>query len=122
MKLNHDCVRDTMLYLENNLELNERTESYFIASKLNSFEIDDVIYSIRKLVEADYISANPISTIDGPSYIISALTWQGHQFLDNVREPDVWSKAKSKASVVGQVSIPILSQVASSVITKALGL
>lgn len=122
MKLNEDCVRETMLYLEDSLGLNERIESYSIASKLNSFKIDDVIYSIRKLVEADYISANPISTINGPSYIIKGLTWQGHQFLDNIREPDIWDKAKSKASVVGKVSIPILSQIASSVITKTLGL
>ncbi len=48
MKLNHDCVRDVMLYLEDNLELDDSIESYGLANILKDYAPDEVVYSISK--------------------------------------------------------------------------
>ena len=123
MKLNHDCVRDFMLYLEDNLELDDSIESYGLANILKDYAPDEVVYSISKLVEAGYISGISVKTLaSGPSYIITTITWSGHKFIDNVRTPQVWTETKQLTSKFGAVSIDIISQVAASVISKALGI
>lgn len=123
MKLNHDCVRDVMLYLEDNLKLDSNIESYGLAKVLKDYTPDDVVYSISKLVEIGYISGMPIKSLaNGSSYIITSITWSGHKFIDNVKTPQVWAETKQMTSKFGAVSIDILSQVAASVITKALGI
>jgi len=61
-----------------------------------------------------------------PSVRISSITYQGHQFLDNIRDDNVYTKTKSILSTFKSVSIEIFSETASKVITslisKQLGL
>ena len=68
MKLNPDCIRDVLLYLEENLTYNHERQGSIehntikiqkIAENLHSqkgYEIDDVNYSVEKLIEIRYIS------------------------------------------------------------------
>ena len=48
MKLNYDCIRDVLLYLEENLELNNSIYSEHI--NLN-YSPEDIQYSVLKLEE-----------------------------------------------------------------------
>lgn len=123
MRLNNDCIREVMLYLENNLELDGNLDSTKLPQAIPNYSADDIIYSVSMLVDAEYLSVTPIKAFGmGPMYIIQSITWTGHEFLDNVRELQVWKETKQITSNVGNVSLNILSQVASSVITKALGI
>ena len=45
---------------------------------------------------------------------IVGLTWNGHQFLDNVRNDTVWNAVKEKAKQYGQFSIKTLASAAGS--------
>ena len=51
-----------------------------------------------------------------------SLSFDGHSFLDNIRDNQVWSKSKKILSAFKSVSIEIISQVATNVINKKLGL
>ncbi|MEI3626493.1 DUF2513 domain-containing protein, partial [Lactococcus lactis] len=89
----------------------------------SKFSKEEIEYTIIRLEEAGFI----IATIDWvnarPFYVsVGSLTWKGHEFLDNVRDSKVWSETKEVASKVGSVSLSMLATIASSVITKSLGI
>ena len=44
--------------------------------------------------------------------MIRSLTWQGYDFLDSVRSPEVWQKTKDAAKKVGGVGFDILIEIA----------
>lgn len=118
MRLNPDCVRDILLFVEDNtdyekdcvtlnellseLPYNENTLSYHI-SKMDSAE----------LFEEVYYSGDGID-------LISSLSWLGHSYLDNIRDNSIWSKTKSALGKLSSVSLPILIQKAADIATMAL--
>ncbi len=130
MKLNHDCIRDLLLYLEDTLTLGNCLKISYAAedSFLPSHSIDDIRYTALKLTEAGYIDTKSINFIDSriPEIRILSITYQGHQFLDNIRDDGVWKETKKIASQVSSASIKILSdiaaQVISNIISKQMGL
>lgn len=40
------------------------------------------------------------------------ITWAGHEFLDEVRDPEIWSKTKEGAEKVGSWSVKLLGEIA----------
>jgi hypothetical protein len=40
------------------------------------------------------------------------LTWAGHEFLDSVRDPDIWRQTKEGAGKVGSWSMKLLGELA----------
>lgn len=119
MKLNHECVRDVMLYLEENLQ-----DMKIIYSKdinLENHEYSDIIYSLKKLADAGYIFITSI-TMENTT-VVSAITWNGHQFLDTIRDVNIWEQTKSKVSkALSSASIEMLSAVALNLIKSKLGI
>ncbi|RFA36197.1 hypothetical protein CAI16_05235 [Virgibacillus dokdonensis] len=125
MKLNQECVRSVLLELEEKLTLNdvltlhqfEKFETY------QKFGYDTFAYTLTKLIEAKYIKG---SVAHGSNQIIdiliTSITWEGHLFLDNIRDNAIWSKTKDAVKSLSSVSLPLLSNVATSVINKHLGL
>lgn len=122
MKLNHDCVRDVLLYLEDNLFLGKKIKFDFKTDiALNSkYSNDDLVYTSLKLLEADFINAKTYNSVQsyGPVVIeITSITYNGHLFLDNIRDNNVWNKAKNITKSLTSVSISLLSNIASTILT-----
>lgn len=115
MKLNHECIRDLLLYIEENLQYNDELEINKIS--LNNYSIEELLYTTEKLVEADYLVCYTIE-VDGEYSIllVHSMTYKGHQFLDTVRDNQVWLKTKKTLSFLKSVSIEITSETASKVI------
>lgn len=99
MKLNYECIRALLLYFEENLKVNSHGLSEGIKVKnidLNkefpSFPNEEIYYSIRKLVEANYIIArNP--KMSPRKMIIDEISLEGHEFIDASRNNSNWKKA-----------------------------
>ncbi|WJP97102.1 DUF2513 domain-containing protein [Macrococcus bovicus] len=125
MKLNHDLVREVLLEIEEMKQFGEPLYNHdFKESKVfNIYKRDDILYTLQKLHEAGFISWTP-NWASGKliTYAINDITWNGHQFLDDVRGDIVWEETKKHASKLGSVSIPVLQTVASSFINGTLGL
>lgn len=124
MKLNHECVRDIVIALES-LEINEiLTSSNFSEHEiLQKYDLDEVFYTVEKLDEAGFINVSIAKMSGGINFKAKSLTWYGHQFIDNIRDDTIWKKTKQKAGkVVSSVSLPVLSELASSVLKNSLGL
>lgn len=119
MKLDNNCVRDLLLYIEEETDL---SESICIESIPNlSYSADDLLYTAMKLQEAGYVNADVERTYDiengGYSITVFDLTWQGHKFLDNIRDNAVWKTTKGIVSKFSSVSLGIIESVAAQVIT-----
>ncbi|MED1303684.1 hypothetical protein BK704_28820 [[Bacillus thuringiensis] serovar konkukian] len=123
MKLNHDCVRDLLLTVEDTEHgVSLPLDDLFQEERLRPYSNNDVVYTVQRLKEAGYLNVVDANTYDGYEAFINHITWNGHQFLDNIRDKTVWEKTKEKASIVGSVSLPILSELAKTYIADMLGL
>ena len=116
MKLNHDCIREVMLYLEENLDIGDTIDVDEI--ELAEYNKNDVTYSVAKLYEAGYISGKITNSFTHSySGFVSGITWEGHKFLDTIRDNKVWSMTKNVLSKVSSASITFASTVASQILT-----
>lgn len=120
MKLNYDCVREVLLYIEENLQYGQILYSSDI--ELENYEYEDVQYTIDLLADSAYIKANKLQVLGPtlPSFHIYSLTMQGHELLDNIRDNSVWKKIKKKVSGLASVSLPIINSVGSAIIKELL--
>lgn len=128
MKLNPDCIRDVLLYLEENLKLENGHK--FSEISLNQLEDalpqhkkDDIFYSVYNLVQIRFIEGRISDINDMKMFFcgINNITWNGHQFLNTIRPKSVWNATKQGAEKLGIMSIHALStismKVAEAVIT-----
>ncbi len=124
LKLNEECVRAVLLDVENEYQFGSFLHlKDFEENQAFKFSKEEIEYTIIRLEEAGFI----IATIDWVNarpfnVYVGSLTWQGHEFLDNVRDTKVWRETRKVASKVGSVSLSMLATIASSVITKSLEL
>lgn len=115
MKLNHECVRYLLLYIEEESTFDHTINLTNV--KLSNYDKDTILYTGQKLVEANFINGKPFYAGNSIYHFpVSSITWDGHQFLDNVRDDFVWEEAKSKTSSFKSTSLNILSGIASQII------
>ena len=118
MKLNYDCVRSVLLTVEKSKTIDEELNLNPLAvetifEQLPKYEDNEILYTIEKLKEAGYINAALHFAaghfIDGT---VSSITYSGHEYLDNIREPEVWRKVKTMLKNAGAITLPLISQAA----------
>lgn len=126
MKLDKDCIRLVLLYVEGHCVYKTNKFGDKTIHNVNLYELahaeefsgineDDIRYTIVKLLEGGYIKGTLIpknSGLDFDIVNISQLTLRGHDLLDNIRPEPVWNKTKSILQKVGDFSISIMAQVA----------
>ena len=79
---------------------------------------EEINYHIRLLIEAGMVKGNL-----GPVFpTVSKLTWDGHEFLDNIKDSDVWSKTKERLKGLPGVALSVVGELAKAEIKKKLGL
>ena len=122
MKLNHECVRQIMLTIESDIPYNHYfdNDDLFNHKNLKGFTKEEILYTLFKLKEADYIDCHIEETFSDEIYEVTlkALTWSGHQFLDNIRDPEVWKKTKSVTAKFASASLTLISNIAAEVIVR----
>lgn len=128
MKLNPDCVRDTLLYLEEQLIINcknsnfesitlsQLTEGMFEKYK-NKYSEEDIWYTVYNLKQVRFIEGriNDVGKHKMMLCDIENITWNGHQFLASVRPDTIWEATKKKAKEIGGMSIQSLSMISSAI-------
>ncbi|MBJ7657811.1 DUF2513 domain-containing protein [Weissella confusa] len=124
MKLLEDNVRNVLLDMEEHMKLHDdwTNEDIMDAIRRTKISSDDYVYTIDSLLDGGYIIGKRQRTMDGYIYMIKSISFSGHQFLDTVRSPEIWRQTKSLTSKFEGVTIEILSQVTTNLISKQLGL
>lgn len=129
MQLNPDCVRDTLLYLEENLTINCQQDNFepirlpqLIEGMQNEYKDkysqEDIWYTVYNLRQVHFIEGNisQLGTYKMAHCDIENITWNGHQFLSTVRPDTIWEATKKKAKQIGGISINGLSMISSAII------
>lgn len=121
MKLNIECIRDLLLTIEEELVLEELLDATDIqdVKRMKKYNQDDITYTALKLKEAGYIN---FETTYGGDHLFdtiafTSITWNGHQYLDTIRDNEVWKKTKNIVSTFSSVSATMIENVASNVLT-----
>lgn len=116
MKRDFDLIRKILLDVEENAEHNDL---YF--PKIDDLDDEIIAYHIKLLGDAglaDIYNASSKSSID---YRVQSLTYQGHEFLDQIRNPKVWEKTKQTVfTKIGSLTLDGLKEVSKYYITKLL--
>ena len=120
MKLDLNCVRDSLLTLEKWLVLNDQLEFIFLdlneimeSAEMQKYTKPDVAYTLVMLEEAGFIKAvidygcDEISELD-----VIRLTYQGHQFLETIRPKDTWDKIYAVAEKTGHKALTSIMEIA----------
>ena len=107
MKLNYDCVRDTLICLENYLgykisPVSKSVEQIDITvaklyDLMSDYTNEDVFYTVNKLAEGNYITVEYIGDKEKILNKVFDITYSGHEYLDSIKNPKVWNKIKSTA-------------------------
>lgn len=127
MKLNQECVRDLLLAIEEQLRLDsidienlmDQSDNYLRVNDQYKYELDELIYTAQKLKEAGFINGSSSINYDQfTDFIVESITWDGHKFLDTVRDNKVWSDTKKITSKFSSVSLSLVETVASTVISQ----
>lgn len=119
MKRDLELCRQVLLKVE---------ESSVTQGWIEGFEIegvnDEVLSEhVRLLDEAGLIDAQDLSSMSSFCWMPKRLTYQGHEFLDAVRNDTVWMKAKEKViSSTGTLTLEALKSVTPALIKSLLGL
>lgn len=127
MKLNHDCIRTLLIYLEENLEAKENglprglKLGHIEDESLTAFSQEDIYYSAKKLVEAKYIEVMN-KEVAPRVMMINEITWDGHQYLDSIRDPKVWREIKNRTKDLSGITIEIVKSLGIEITKQMLGL
>lgn len=119
MKLNQDCVRSIMIFCESNLNLDDKLLLQdFIDNLESSYSVEDIKYTLEKLDETPYLNMEliPGSNSGIAGVFVTSITWEGHKFIDTIRDPKVWKATKKIASHLESVSIDLISKIGIGVI------
>lgn len=130
MKLDMNCVRDILLFLE--------SVPYFITDESGDVEAcgcwfnsicenlpdypkETLYYSLSKLEEGGYIDMSTLWAGDCLNECcVNFITLSGHEFLESIRDNDRWKKIKSGMAVVRNYSLSAISAIAEGVTSAAI--
>ena len=122
MKRDLDLIRAILLKLEEEIGLHSKTYDFqFANSKLSvpGYADDDVYSHLLMLIDSPYVKGR--RALSG-EITVKALTWNGREFLDDIRDVEIWGKTKERAKAVAGVGLQFLWEIAKAEIKTKLGL
>lgn len=76
---------------------------------------DEVVEHLFMLAEAGFIEARDASHMQARDIVVLRMTWQGHEFLESVRDPRIWARTKEGANRIGSLSLEVLVDLAKGI-------
>lgn len=127
MKLNYDCVRDILLYVEKKSSYDENTGLYNKIPYRNILQDKPICkyskqesnHALDLLIKEGFLEcAKNIIEHDGNIYDadIIGLSWLGHEFLNEIRNDTIWHELTDRAKKLGGSSIRAMAQTSATVI------
>ena len=127
MKLDANCVRDVLLFLE--AEQNVITNDFGYVEVVGSFlpEIckhlpqypqEKLYYTLSKLEDGGYLDLSEQWADDSLRFCcVNYITYDGHEFLEKIRPATVWEKTTKVVGKIGSYSLQLIAKVAEGVAT-----
>lgn len=116
MKRDMDLVRQMLLALEAGPGSVSGADKLGIVGR----ERGELWHHLTILEDAGFVGRDTITVTRGSAFFGDVserkggyrLTWSGHEFLDSIRDPEVWRKTKEGASRMGGASVEFVWQIA----------
>ena len=99
-----DLVREMLLWME------DHEDRLVLFNEFRVFRDD------RELTIHHIALLKSGGVIDEPKEGLLRITWDGYEFLDTVRDPEIWSKTKDGARKVGGWSLSLIRDLAAGFI------
>jgi hypothetical protein len=122
MKLNPECIRDILLYLEEHLIITNELEMKSIPIQkiqqdLDHYLIGEIANTLLVLTEGNFILSS-YKYASNNIYILHVyrITYSGYQLIETIRPKKVWDKVKSILLPIGSFSIDTILQIGTEII------
>ncbi|MBU5214940.1 DUF2513 domain-containing protein [Heyndrickxia oleronia] len=119
MKRDLELVRELLVLIEKN---DDRKELKI----LDEWDREVVAYHLVILDQAGYVKNNTKYADNKPFWLFASLTWEGHEFLDSIRNDNIWNKTKegikSKGFELGSIPFDVLKEFAKIQIKNIFGI
>jgi len=116
MKRDFDLIRELLLHFEmkNSSGVEQRPE-------IDGYDDEVIGYHLRLMHDASFIRAELIKSTTSDRVVQVwpfELTWQGHEFLDTVRDEEVWRKILDVvAQKGGSMAFAVIQKIAAQLAT-----
>ena len=131
MVLDTECIRDVMTYLADHINFYKDEDSKFRYMEVSTtqlckdedlkskYEPDVIVYTVLQLYHAGFLVCSKIGEDSDSFYHIHVrdITWNGHEFLGNIKSETVWTHTKACAKKLGISSVKGIFQLAGQVTT-----
>lgn len=114
-----------LLWIDREPRLDGSSGTFYVVENSAEVGVPDrslngLYYHLRLLIEAGFIvgHVNPDTGIPA----ISRLSWNGHEFADNIRDSNIWGKTKERISRIAGVALGVVAEIAKEEVRKYLGL
>lgn len=121
MRRDMDLIRELMLKLEEmprTLGIVHQLEPGLGAVAVDGYSSDEIGYHLDLINEAGFLET--YGSMNSGDILFDRLTWSGHDFVDSVRNPDVWAKTKKGAEAAGGFTVDLLKDLAKGFVKKQL--
>jgi hypothetical protein len=130
VKRDMDLVRGLLISLEENQEFDGSTWLYCCTPQKSpraalcvldfpGHSLEEINYHASLLVGSGFVKGK---VKEGKLTLINSLTWDGHEFLDNIKDVGVWEKTKERLHGIPGVALGVVAAIAEAEIKKRLGL
>lgn len=108
MRRDNELVRAILLAVE----ADEGEPDGGVQLDLPSWTSRQINWHVMLLVEAGYLVGEDMSCVGAEfEWEAQRLTYVGHEFLDTVRDPEVWRRTRDAASKVGGLGLQALFEI-----------
>lgn len=115
LKLNYDLIRLLLLKIEDITDGFSEIYNKNIVKLFPNYSEIIILYHLKYLDDAGYIERYRHN-------VIIDITPTGREYLNSVRNQDIWNKTKQKIQSFGDVSLPIITEISSTLIKSSLGI
>lgn len=129
MKLNLECIRSVMLSLERELSFTDDGDCLTkndvslerLCELLPEYQKEDIFYSLFNLDQAGYLNISVHWSSDSVyECLVNYMTYDGHEFLNEIRDGKRWNKVKSITTAIRNYSLSAVSSIAEGVTNAAI--
>ena len=103
MKRNMDTIRSLLLWMEE-----QETDMFVYFERPEMPDEETTRGHMKMLISGGFVDVSNKHTL--------RMSWDGHEFLDKVRDPEIWRQTKEGASRIGSWSVKFLGELAAGFI------